>query len=112
MADKVVQVDLLNVQWVKDMLAHAAEEIGRLTAEVRTCTEVARIAQGHADQLRLQLVAAHDALDEARAEVERLKAANANLIRNAEILADEIVLGTTATFGPVSPVAEWWEDKP
>lgn len=29
------------------------------------------------------------------AEIERLREANANLIRNAEILADELVLGTT-----------------
>jgi hypothetical protein len=33
------------------------------------------------------------------AEVERLRAANAHLIRNAEILADEIVLGTAPVFG-------------
>lgn len=34
MADRTVQVDLLNVQRVKDMLAHAEEEIGRLRANL------------------------------------------------------------------------------
>jgi hypothetical protein len=36
------------------------------------------------------------------AEIERLREANANLIRNAEILADELVLGTTPEWGGAS----------
>jgi hypothetical protein len=89
--------------------------VSALTAEVRTCTEVARIAQYHADKFKADRDAAIEHLAAANAEIDRLKAANANLIRNAEILADEIVLGTTATFGTssiVSPMVEWWEDKP
>jgi hypothetical protein len=48
------------------------------------------------------IAAARQDIEDLLAEVDRLREANANLIRNAEILADELVFGTTPEWGGAS----------
>lgn len=86
-----------------EFFAHAREDVPALVAEVERQDEVIRINHDGADY-------AEQLLEQARAEVARLAAANTHLIKNADALAEKLIdlqLRLDAAEGlPVSSVEE------